>query len=65
MSRGPNAPTRLAFGFGPRYCVGATLARQEMLTFLSQLLLDRLDNIELAEPPARPRCTCRASSSDR
>jgi cytochrome P450 family 142 subfamily A polypeptide 1 len=39
----------VAFGFGPHYCLGASLARLE-LTVVFDRLLDRLDEIELVEP---------------
>jgi cytochrome P450 len=44
-----NANRHLAFGMGPHYCVGAALARAE-LTSAFTACLDRLDDIELAEP---------------
>ena len=49
----PEAKNHLAFGFGPHYCVGAALARQELLTSFT-ILLERLDDIELAEPLPKP-----------
>ena len=49
----PEAKNHLAFGFGPHYCVGAALARQEMLTSFT-ILLERLDEIELAQPLPTP-----------
>jgi len=48
-----DAKNHLAFGFGPHFCVGAALARQEMLTSFT-ILLERLDHIELAEPLPTP-----------
>jgi cytochrome P450 len=47
------AKNHLAFGFGPHFCVGAALARQEMLTSFA-ILLERLHHIELAEPLPKP-----------
>ena len=47
------AKNHLAFGFGAHYCVGAALARQEMLTSFT-ILLERLDDIQLAEPLPTP-----------
>jgi len=48
-----DARNHLAFGLGPHYCVGAALARQEMLSSFT-ILLDRLSDIELAQPVATP-----------
>ncbi len=42
----PNAGAHLAFGSGPHFCVGASLARQEMVSAFTALL-DRLDDIRL------------------
>ena len=42
----PNAGAHLAFGSGPHFCVGASLARQEMISAFTALL-NRLDDIEL------------------
>ena len=44
-----DAKNHVAFGFGNHFCVGAALARQEMLSSFT-MLLDRLHDIELAEP---------------
>jgi cytochrome P450 len=44
-----DARNHVAFGFGNHYCVGAALARQEMLSSFA-ILLDRLDDVRLAEP---------------
>jgi cytochrome P450 len=44
-----DAKNHVAFGFGNHFCVGAALARQEMLTSFT-MLLDRLHDIELDEP---------------
>jgi cytochrome P450 len=49
----PDAKNHVAFGFGNHYCVGAALARQEMLTAFT-MLLDRLHDIELDEPLPAP-----------
>ena len=48
-----DARNHVAFGFGNHFCVGAALARQEMLTGFSTILA-RLDHIELAEPLPSP-----------
>jgi cytochrome P450 len=48
-----NARNHAAFGFGAHFCVGASLARQEMLTAFT-VLLARLDRIELAEALSTP-----------
>lgn len=45
----PNARNHTAFGFGNHYCVGAALARQQMHSAFT-ILLDRLDDIAVAEP---------------
>ena len=47
------ASSHIAFGVGAHYCVGASLARQELTTGLA-ILLARLDDIELAEPLEPP-----------
>jgi cytochrome P450 len=44
-----DARNHVAFGLGAHYCVGAALARQELLSSFT-VLLDRLGDIELAEP---------------
>jgi len=49
----PDAKNHLAFGFGAHFCVGASLARQEMQSSFT-ILLDRLRDIELAEPLGAP-----------
>jgi cytochrome P450 len=41
-----NARNHTSFGFGAHYCVGASLARQEMASTFS-ILLERFDHIEL------------------
>ncbi len=48
-----NASSHMSFGFGSHFCVGAVLAKQEMVTAFS-VLFDRIDDIELAEPLANP-----------
>ena len=48
-----NARRHLAFGSGIHHCIGAPLARQEILTGVS-VLLERLDNLELAAPLPDP-----------
>ena len=49
----PNAGQHLSFGFGAHYCVGAALARQEIVSAFTALL-DRLDDIKLAGPLPDP-----------
>lgn len=54
IRRSPNE--HVAFGFGPHFCLGASLARLEIKVILEQLL-DRLPDLELAnedEPTHRP-----------
>jgi cytochrome P450 len=48
-----NANSHVAFGLGAHYCIGAALARQEMLTAF-EVLLDRLDDLALAAELERP-----------
>lgn len=48
-----DARNHMAFGLGPHFCVGAALARQELLSSFT-VLLDRLTDIELAEPLTGP-----------
>ncbi len=45
-----NAADHLAFGIGVHFCLGAHLARMELIAFLQELL-PRLDHIELANEP--------------
>jgi cholest-4-en-3-one 26-monooxygenase len=47
IDRTPNE--HVAFGFGPHFCLGAALARLELKVAFERLL-DRLPDIELAEP---------------
>jgi cholest-4-en-3-one 26-monooxygenase len=47
LRRTPNE--HVAFGFGPHFCLGANLARLE-LRVLFEELLDRLPDLELADP---------------
>jgi cytochrome P450 family 142 subfamily A polypeptide 1 len=47
IRRTPN--DHVAFGFGPHFCLGASLARLEMLAMFDRLL-DRLPDMELAVP---------------
>lgn len=48
-----NSGAHLAFGSGPHFCVGASLARQEMISAFTALL-GRLDDIRLEHPLAEP-----------
>jgi cytochrome P450 len=48
-----NIGMHIAFGGGPHFCPGAALARQELVSTYNALL-DRIDNIELAEPLPHP-----------
>ena len=48
-----NASQHLSFGYGPHFCVGAALARQEMISAFTALF-DRLDDIRLAAPAPVP-----------
>jgi cholest-4-en-3-one 26-monooxygenase len=52
VGRSPNP--HVAFGFGPHFCLGASLARVEMRAMFSELLR-RLPDIELAGPVERLR----------
>jgi cytochrome P450 len=40
------------FGYGPRYCIGAALAKRQLYLTLSELF-ERFPNVELAEEPER------------
>ena len=48
-----NAQTHLGFGTGPHFCVGAVLARQEIMTAILAML-DRFETIELSRPMIEP-----------
>jgi cytochrome P450 len=48
-----NASNHLAFGGGTHFCIGAALARQELLLAFT-ILLERLDDLELAQPLPDP-----------
>ena len=52
IRRSPN--DHLAFGFGPHFCLGASLARVE-LRALFERVLDRLPDVELATDEPLPR----------
>jgi cytochrome P450 family 142 subfamily A polypeptide 1 len=52
IERAPN--DHVAFGFGPHFCLGASLARVEVLTMMEQIIA-RLPDIELASDDALPR----------
>ena len=53
VSRSPNE--HVAFGGGgPHFCLGANLARME-IQVMFDVVLDRLDDIEMTAPPARLR----------
>ncbi len=49
----PDARNHVAFGFGAHFCIGATLARQELHSGFT-LLLACLDDLALAEPLPTP-----------
>jgi cytochrome P450 len=51
--RRENADQHMAFGLGTHFCVGAALGRQEIKTTF-ELLLERLDEIELDGPMPDP-----------
>jgi cytochrome P450 len=48
-----NARNHVAFGFGAHFCIGATLARQQMLSAFTAVL-DRFSRIELAQDLPTP-----------
>lgn len=48
-----NASSHMSFGFGPHFCIGAVLAKQELITGFSAVL-DRMDDIQLATPLPSP-----------
>jgi cytochrome P450 family 142 subfamily A polypeptide 1 len=47
VERTPN--DHLAFGFGPHFCLGASLARLEIQTMVGRML-ERMPDLELADP---------------
>jgi len=49
----PNAREHLGFGFGPRLCIGANLARAEAIE-LVEALLDRFPDLMLDEEAEEP-----------
>ena len=44
-----NANTHVAFGVGAHFCIGAALARQELVSAF-QAVIARMDDLDLAEP---------------
>lgn len=52
ITRDPNE--HVAFGFGPHFCLGASLARLEIRVMLDELAA-RLPDLEVADPEAPPR----------
>lgn len=44
-----NANTHVAFGVGAHFCIGAALARQELLSAF-QAVIERMDDLSLGEP---------------
>lgn len=40
------------FGYGPRYCIGAALAKRQLYLTISELF-KRFPNVELADEPER------------
>ena len=52
VTRAPN--DHLAFGFGPHFCLGASLARLEVLTMMERVLA-RLPDMELSSGDELPR----------
>ena len=51
VTRSPNE--HVAFGFGPHFCLGASLARLEISVMLDEIL-DRLPDLRLADPGVSP-----------
>src|SRR3546814_20537595 len=51
VARTPN--DHVAFGFGPHFCLGASLARLEISVMLEELVT-RLPDLALADPGASP-----------
>ncbi len=51
VARSPNE--HVAFGFGPHFCLGASLARLEIAAMLDELLT-RLPDLDLADPGSSP-----------
>jgi cytochrome P450 len=66
LRRGPEVKRHIAFGYGPRYCLGAGLARIELEVALAGLLR-RLPGLRLAVPeaelPAKPGLVLRGFDS--
>jgi cytochrome P450 family 142 subfamily A polypeptide 1 len=52
VTRSPN--DHVAFGFGPHFCLGASLARLEVLTMMERVLA-RLPDVELSSDEELPR----------
>ncbi|KKK69283.1 hypothetical protein LCGC14_2935580, partial [marine sediment metagenome] len=46
----------LAFGYGPRYCIGAALAKRQLYLTIDELF-KQFPNLELLEEPERDRST--------
>jgi cytochrome P450 len=42
----------ILFGYGPRFCIGAALAKRQLYLTMTELM-KRFPNIELAEEPLR------------
>ena len=51
IARHPNP--HIAFGFGPHFCLGSSLARLEIKVMLTELLT-RLPDLHLVDPAATP-----------